>query len=86
MKKNKWLITVLASMFCVLLINISSASMHHMNESDGMTQTECSNCLVSGVTNSLSFDLSPLIIPKIIEKKNSINSTQARPPYPPPKI
>jgi len=84
--KNKLLITALVFAVCLFSANFSSASMHHMDDSDCMVQMTCSNCFIS--TETLSPDL--FFTSRVVYQASDIpimfETNQAAPPPPPPKI
>jgi len=57
-KKSKLFLTILALVVCMLSANLSSASMHHMDDSDCMVQTTCNSCFISAVAYSSEAEFS----------------------------
>ena len=85
-KKRKLFLTILALVVCMLSANLSSGSMHHMDDSDCMIQTTCNSCFISAVAYSIDLDFSLSNVSPISETSASFESIPIAPPSPPPKI
>ena len=85
-KKTKLFLPILALVVCMLFANLSSASMHHMDDSDCMEQTTCNNCFISVVTNSPVLKFFLFKFSPNSETFTSFKSSPIAPPSPPPKF
>jgi hypothetical protein len=83
--KSKLLVLILALVASMLSVNLASASMHHMDDSDCMMQTTCNNCFISAATPSSDLQISFSIIFKVWQIPNYFKDNQTTPPSPPPK-
>ncbi len=84
--KNKLFLTILIFAVCLFSVNLSSASMHHMDNSDCIMQTICSNCFISAETPSHDLDFSGSVVSQVLEIQISVQINRTAPPSPPPKI
>jgi len=85
-KKRKFFLAILTLIVCMLSANLSSASMHHMDDSDCMVQTTCNSCFISAVAYSSDAEFSYLNISPIVVLSAFFPTNPIAPPLPPPKI
>jgi hypothetical protein len=83
-KNSKIFLIVLTFVVSMLSAELSSASMHHMD--DCMMQTTCNNCFISATTPPADRAISFLFISQVGQVPNPLQTHLTAPPSPPPKI
>jgi len=85
-KKRKLFFAILVLVVCMLSANLSTGSMHHMDDSDCMAQTTCHNCFISAVTYSSDAKFSYSNSSLVLVVFTFVQTTPIEPSSPPPKI
>lgn len=83
--RRKIHLIIFALIACLLSVNISAASMNHMDESNCMIQTACNNCVMLADATSSDIRLFHSVASKTISAPVYFESFLDAPPFPPPK-
>ncbi|MBT5551359.1 MAG: hypothetical protein HOJ79_12880 [Nitrospina sp.] len=84
--KSRAFLIILTLVASMLSVNLTLASMHHMDDADCMIQTTCNSCFISATNPLTDLSISFSVSSQAWEASNFSQPYQTSPSSPPPKL